>query len=95
VKFGPYFSASQQTCSKKGCFIPMKVLDSDLRKLALANGATYYSAYELFCNEQGCLNRVPGAENALTTLDVDHITPAAARHLVRDLKQQYLDGMAR
>ena len=90
MKFGPYFSASQQICSEEGCFIPMKVLDSDLRKLAITNGATYYSAYYRFCNEKGCLNRVPGAENALTTLDVDHITPAAARYLVQGVRNSTL-----
>jgi peptidoglycan/LPS O-acetylase OafA/YrhL len=92
IKFGLYFSASAQTCNEDDCFIPMTVLDSDLKKLVLANGGSYYSAYDLFCNEQGCLNRIPGAENALTTLDEDHITPAAARHLVRELRHAALDG---
>ena len=89
--FGTYFSASAQTCNEVGCFIPMKVMDVDLKKLVIANGGTYYSAYDRFCNDQGCLNRVPGTDNALTTLDEDHITPAAARYLVKGLKQQYLD----
>jgi len=33
---------------------------------------------------------VPGAENALTTLDQDHITPAAARYLVNGLNAELL-----
>lgn len=91
IKFGPYFSAAAQTCNEDGCFIPMAVLDSDLKKLVLSNGGSYYSAYDLLCNEQGCLNRIPGEENALTTLDEDHITPAAARYLVRGLRGTSLD----
>lgn len=91
--FGTYFSASAQTCNEVGCFIPMKVMDVDLKKLVIANGGTYYSAYDRFCNDQGCLNRVPGTDNALTTLDEDHITPAAAKYLVQGLKQQYLDSI--
>ncbi|WP_217425428.1 acyltransferase family protein [Polynucleobacter tropicus] len=85
IKFGPYYSASAQICDESGCKIPMTVLDGDLKKLVLSNGGSYYSAYDLFCNEQGCLNRIPGVENALTTLDEDHITPAAARYLVRGM----------
>lgn len=87
VKFGPYYSAGAQICSEDGCFIPMKVMDADLKKLVIASGGTYYSAYDRFCNEEGCLNRIPGADNALTTLDQDHITPAAARYLVQGLGQ--------
>lgn len=87
-KFGPYFSASAQTCNKEGCFMPIRVLDEDLKKLVLENSGTYYSAYDRFCNDQGCLNRIPNTENALTTLDEDHITPAAARYLVQGLRPQ-------
>jgi peptidoglycan/LPS O-acetylase OafA/YrhL len=94
IKFGPYFSANAQTCTADGCFIPMPVLDADLKKLTQENGGTYYSAYERFCNEQGCLNRVPGAENALTTLDEDHITPAAARYLVQGV-QPYIQSISK
>jgi len=91
-KFGPKFSASAQTCSDKGCFIPMKVMDTDLKQIVTESGSTYYSAYDLYCKKEGCLNRIPGVENALTTLDQDHITPAAARYLVRNLRSVYLDG---
>jgi len=91
AKFGSYFSAQAIVCDKKACFIPMQTLNDDLKKVVVASGGNYYSAYDLFCNEQGCLNRIPGSENALTTLDEDHITPAAARYLVRDLQKRFLD----
>jgi hypothetical protein len=90
-KFGPYFSANEQICNERGCFIPMKVMDADLRKLVIANGGAYYSAYDRFCNNQGCLNRLSGLDNALTTLDEDHITPAAAKYLVQGLRQEFLE----
>ena len=93
AKFGPYFSADKQTCNESGCFIPMRVMDADLKKLVIANGGTYYSAYDRFCNDQGCLNRLPGVDNALTTLDEDHITPAAARYLVQGVREAHLNKL--
>lgn len=91
AKFGSYFSAQAIVCDKKACFISMQTLNDDLKKAVVTSGGSYYSAYDLFCNEQGCLNRIPGSENALTTLDEDHITPAAARYLVQDLRKRFLD----
>ena len=86
---GPYYS--QAICNSDGCSIPRRVVDADLRKLVQSHGGIYYSAYDRFCNKDGCLNRIPGTENALTTLDEGHITPAAARYLVQDLRQAKLD----
>jgi hypothetical protein len=71
----------------------MRVVDADLKKLVIANGGTYYSAYDRFCNDQGCLNRLPGVDNALTTLDEDHITPAAARYLVQGVREAHLNKL--
>jgi len=31
IKFGPYFSSGKQFCNEDGCFIPMHVLDADLK----------------------------------------------------------------
>ncbi|QWD70684.1 acyltransferase family protein [Polynucleobacter sp. UB-Siik-W21] len=95
AKFGYYYSASAQMCNEDGCFIPMKVLDADLKKLVIAHGGDYYSAYDRLCNERGCLNRMPGAENALTTLDEDHITPAAARYIVKGLNHDFLNALVK
>ena len=70
----------------------MRVLDADLKRLVQDNGGAYYSAYDLFCKADACLNRIPGPENALTTLDEDHITPAAARYLVRAVRSIAIDA---
>jgi peptidoglycan/LPS O-acetylase OafA/YrhL len=93
TKFGPAYSASAQKCDSEGCFISMKVMDDDLKKLVESNGGIYYSGYDRFCNEDGCLNRIPGVDNALTTLDEDHLTPAAARYLIQGLRQSNLDEL--
>jgi hypothetical protein len=34
--------------------------------------------------------KVPGDENALVTLDEDHLTPAAAVYIVKDLNEKIL-----
>jgi hypothetical protein len=65
-------------------------MDLQLRTIANENHALYYSAWDRLCNADGCLNRIPNTENALTTLDEDHITPAAARYLVQGLSEDIL-----
>lgn len=90
-KYGQFFSANSQVCANDECFIDMKVVDADLKRLVLSLGGMYFSAYEIFCSESGCINKIPGAENALTTNDKDHITPAAARYLVGYLRRDFLE----
>ena len=70
-------------------------MDLDLRKVSKDNQVLYYSAYDRFCNAEGCLNRIPGTDNALTTLDEDHITPAAGRYLVEGLNQEMLTKLVK
>jgi len=65
-------------------------MDVDLRKVANQNHVLYYSAYDRLCNADGCLTRVPDTDNALVTLDEDHITPAAGRYIVKGLNQDIL-----
>lgn len=78
----PYYGASLDPAIKQ--------MDIDLQKVAKDNKVLYYSAYDRLCNESGCLNRIPGTDNALTTLDEDHITPAAGRYIVEGLNQDVL-----
>ncbi len=70
-------------------------MDKELRKVAEQNHILYYSAYDRFCNANGCLNRIPNTDNALTTLDEDHITPAAGRYLVEGLNQDVLSTLVK
>jgi len=62
-------------------------INHDLGAVVKASGAIYYEPYFQLCNDQGCLVNVPGNENALVTLDEDHITPAAAVYIVKDLNK--------
>ena len=73
----------------------IRQMDLDLRKVSKDNHVLYYSAYDRFCNVEGCLNRIPGTDNALTTLDEDHITPAAGRYLVEGLNQEMLTKLVK
>jgi hypothetical protein len=68
----------------------IQAMDEQLRKIAIENHALYYSAWDRLCNANGCLNRIPNTDNALTTLDEDHITPAAARYIVQGLSADIL-----
>ncbi|WP_353432633.1 acyltransferase family protein [Polynucleobacter sp. MWH-UH23A] len=70
-------------------------MDEQLRKIAQENHALYYSAWDRLCNLDGCLTRIPKTDNALTTLDEDHITPAAARYLVQGLNQDTLSNFVK
>lgn len=68
----------------------IRQMDLDIRKVAEKNHVLYYSAYDRLCNADGCLNRIPNTDNALTTLDEDHITPAAGRYIVEGLNRDVL-----
>jgi hypothetical protein len=73
----------------------IRQMDVDLRQVARDNNVLYYSAYDRLCNVSGCLNRIPGTDNALTTLDEDHITPAAGRYIVEGLNQDILSKIVK
>lgn len=72
-------------------------LDFDLRQITLDAGGEYFSAWNLLCTKDaGCMNRLPDANNALITMDEDHITPAAARFIMaavyRDVLSKHLSN---
>jgi peptidoglycan/LPS O-acetylase OafA/YrhL len=83
----PYYGESLET--------DIRQMDLDMRKVAKENHILYYSAYDRLCNADGCLNRIPNTDNALTTLDEDHITPAAGRHIVEGLKRDVLSTLVK
>jgi len=65
-------------------------INHDLGELVKASGGIFYEPYWLLCDDQGCVVKVPGDENALVTLDEDHLTPAAAVYIVKDLNEKIL-----
>lgn len=57
-------------------------LDSDMAAFAQGNGLDYLSAYQVFCNAEGCLISVDDSAVQLTALDYGHLTPLASRLLM-------------
>ena len=72
------------------CYLGSKKISDDLSLIVKENHGIYYPAYDKLCNFDGCMVRVPGDLNPLVTLDEDHITPAAAVYLVRDVYERTL-----
>ena len=68
-----------------GAFLDPSIenIDKLMKKASLEAGASYFSAWSLLCQSAGCMNRLPDMNNALITLDEDHITPAAARYIMQ------------
>lgn len=57
--------------------------DAALRKKATALGVDYVSAYQTFCNHEGCLTRVGDGAKGLTAWDNAHLTIAGSRALAQ------------
>jgi peptidoglycan/LPS O-acetylase OafA/YrhL len=74
----------------------IEAIDRQLKQATLEAGGKYFSAWDLLCKQgEGCMNRLPQSNNALITLDEDHITPAVARFIMdavyRDAVAKMLD----
>jgi peptidoglycan/LPS O-acetylase OafA/YrhL len=65
-------------------------INSDLKQIVSDAGGAIYEPYFLLCRDLGCVIMVPDSNNALVTLDEDHITPAAATYIVKDLNEKVL-----
>jgi peptidoglycan/LPS O-acetylase OafA/YrhL len=77
----------------QGLFTGTLSINHDLGEVVKNSGGTFYEPYTLLCHDQGCLVKVPGDQNALVTLDEDHITPAAAVYIVKDLNNLLLQKL--
>lgn len=53
-------------------------VDRAFASVAAAAGVQYLSLLDVFCNEDGCLTKVPGTRSDLVTWDYGHLTTAAA-----------------
>ena len=75
--------------SKQSLDPKIEMIDQEMRKATIDAGGMYFSAWDLLCKkDEGCMNRLPGDENILVTLDEDHITPAAAKFIVNAVEGQ-------
>ena len=63
-------------------------IDQSLQEISKKYHLQYYSAYKRLCKNDACLIMIPGTDNALTTMDQDHITPAAGRYVVQGFAQE-------
>jgi peptidoglycan/LPS O-acetylase OafA/YrhL len=57
-------------------------LDREMREFAAAAGVNYLSAYEIMCNDEGCLTRLGDTAESLTAFDYVHLTAAGAKYMV-------------
>ncbi|WP_081069536.1 acyltransferase family protein [Burkholderia stagnalis] len=57
-------------------------VDRSGRQQANALGIEYVSAYQLMCNDQGCLTRVGPGKGRISMVDTNHLTPDGARALL-------------
>jgi hypothetical protein len=61
-------------------------LDARIRQKARADGVEYISAWDVFCNQDGCLARV--GNNQLTAWDNAHLTVAGSDYLANAIKSR-------
>jgi hypothetical protein len=57
-------------------------VDSKLQDQLRDSGATYVSAWQVFCNTEGCLTRTASDPGALTSWDYGHLTTSAGVYLL-------------
>jgi hypothetical protein len=58
------------------------------RELSGQPGISYFSAYDAFCDDSGCLTTLDGNPDGLVSFDYGHLTLAGARYLAQKLAQQ-------
>ena len=63
-------------------------MDGRLRREALAAGVEYISAWDVFCNQDGCLTRVGNDRRNLTAWDDAHLSVAGSNFLVDSIKSR-------
>jgi hypothetical protein len=63
-------------------------LDAEMRQKALAAGVEYISAWDAFCNPDGCLTRVGKDGKDITAWDDAHLSVAGSIYLANAIKSQ-------
>ncbi|MGR9162623.1 acyltransferase family protein [Rhizobium leguminosarum] len=63
-------------------------VDQDLKKRAEMMGIEYFSAFDVLCNQEGCLTRLGDGHDDLVAWDYGHLTLAGSTYLTKAI----LDG---
>lgn len=67
--------------------------DEQMRTLATKLHVQYLSAWQVMCNEEGCLARIGQDGEKLTAYDVGHMTVEGSTYLARKLVPELLHGV--
>ncbi len=66
-------------------------LDSRIKEITANLGVSYISAYDVFCNEDGCLARLGDAAKDIVQFDKTHLTPAGSWYFISHVADQIFD----
>jgi SGNH domain (fused to AT3 domains) len=68
--------------------------DAELRARLVPKGAEYISAWDVLCNQDGCLTRIGDAAGDISASDVIHLTEKGSVFLVGSIIDRVLNGPA-
>jgi hypothetical protein len=66
-------------------------IDRRLKEITTRLGVRYISAYDVLCNEDGCLARLGDAAEDIVQFDMTHLTPAGSWYFVSHIADQIFD----
>jgi hypothetical protein len=66
--------------------------DAELRAKLVPKGAEFISAWDVFCNDDGCLARLGDQASDITSSDTIHLTEKGSVFLVQSIIDRVLDG---
>lgn len=67
--------------------------DRVMRGIAMRLGVEFVSVYDLLCDTEGCLTRLPGLDLEITASDAEHLTPRTAQYVMEKIFER--DAFAR
>ena len=70
------------------------VYDTELRRKLVPKGAEFISAWDVFCNADGCLARLGDQASDITTSDLIHLTEKGSIFLIQAIIDRVLKGEA-
>jgi hypothetical protein len=71
---------------RTGLVAEIKSWDDRMEKDVPSMGATYFSAYKVFCNDDGCLTRLGDSASDVTAVDEAHLSPIGSKFLASNIQ---------